>query len=253
MAIPIDLSGRTILVTGAAGGIGGACSRMLSEAGATVVKTDISSERPSDSAGERWFPADLRDEASVERLFEEASASVGRLDGIVNNAGVIERVAGTRRQSLVDWQHVMDVNLRGVYLIARTGSRHMRPGSAMVNMASIVGISGVPASNAYGVSKAGVIMMTKTLACDLARFGIRVNAVAPGVIEAPMSHELLEQGPLDQEMFRRRTPMGRLGKPEEVANAVTFLLSDLAAYITGITLAVDGGWTAFGGVGNASE
>ena len=252
----LDLTGRRILVTGAAGGIGLETARILIAAGAKVVLNDISDEslaaasKEVDAAGA--LTGNVADEESVKSLIKETLGILGGLDGVVNNAGVFEPIKGTKRQSLDDWRRVIDVNLQSVFLMSREAAHHMQPGSSFVNMASVAGLGGFGASNGYGVSKAGIIMMTKTMACDFARYGIRVNAVAPGVIQAPMAEAIFDKASMGSDIFTRRIPMGRLGKPGEIGNAVLFLLSDLASYITGVTLPVDGGWTAFGGAGDAS-
>lgn len=250
------LNGRRVLVTGGAGGIGAAAARLLADFGCVVALSDLSGERVAvaveETGAAAGFAADVTNEVSVARLFDDITSSLGGFDAVVNNAGVIEKLQGTKGQQLADWRPVIDVNLQGVYLVAREAARRMTDGGTIVNTASIAALGGFPASNAYGVSKAAVVMLTKTLACDLARFGVRVNAVAPGVIEAPMAEWLMTEGPRRAEAFKRRTPLGRLGKPAEVAAAMAFLLSDLASYITGVTLPVDGGWSAFGGAGDAS-
>ncbi len=243
------------MVTGAAGGIGFAIAVSLVKSGARVVINDIDEERiaqaktESDVAGA--VAGDVSDEASVNGVVQEAADILGGLDGLVNNAGVAEPIKGTMRQSADDWRRVIDVNLQSVFLMSRDGAKCMQEGGAIVNIASVAGMVGLPASNAYGVSKAGVIMMTRTMACDLSRFGIRVNAIAPGFIQAPMADVMTDQVPYGISAIEQRVPLGRPGKAQEVANAAVFLLSELASFITGAVLPVDGGWSAFGGVENA--
>lgn len=257
MSSTADLTGRRILVTGAGGGIGLSIAKKLSDVGANVVINDVSAET-LEEAGKKigavgTLAANISEETSVKALMKETASILGGIDGVVNNAGVADPVRGTKRQTLEDWRRVIDVNVQGCFLMSREMTSYMKPGASMVNIASVAGLGGFAASNAYGVSKAAIVMMTKTLACDFARYGVRVNAVAPGVIEAPMAADILEGGTLGADPYLRRIPMGRLGKPEEIGNAALFLLSDMASYITGVTLPVDGGWMAFGGAGDASR
>lgn len=255
----IDLRSRVALVTGAAGGIGLGIASALAAAGAMVAINDRdpdAARRAAEQIGGGAFavPGDVSDEASAEAIVAAAHAPRERLDILVNNAGVAEDLAPLERQQTSDWQRVIDVNLRGPYLMSRAASARLRasPAGAIVNVSSIAGLVAFPGSHAYGVSKAGLAMMTKTLAGELARHGVRVNAVAPGVIEAPMLDRMTKDG-ARLEAIVSRVPLGRLGRVEEVGAAVAFLCCDLAAYITGSVLPVDGGWTAFGGAGVASR
>jgi NAD(P)-dependent dehydrogenase (short-subunit alcohol dehydrogenase family) len=245
----VDLCGETALVTGAARGIGYGIASVLLAAGARVIIADVDDEAAraaADSlgAGATAEPFDVTSEAAVEAALARIDAATP-LTLIINNAGVAEPVAPIRRQSLDAWQRVMDVNVRGPFLVSRAALTRMIPRrrGAIVNVASIAGLVGFAGSNAYGVSKAAA-MMTQTLAGEVAKFGIRVNAVAPGVIEAP----ILTTVPAETDALVSRVPLGRLGTPVDVGHAVAFLGSAAASYISGVVLPVDGGWTAFGGV-----
>lgn len=253
----IDLAGKTALVTGGASGIGFAIASQLASAGACVAINDIDPAAASDAAariGRGAFPAaaDVSDPAAVDRMID-AVLSRSPIDILVNNAGISQSLVSISRLAVEEWQRVMDVNLRGTYLVSRAVCQDMRARrtGAIVNVSSITGLTGFAASHAYGVSKAAVLMLTQTLACEVARHGIRVNAVAPGVIAAPMLDRMTGEGTHLAQVLAR-VPLGRLGEPREIANSVAFLCSDLATYITGTVLPVDGGWLAFGGAGNAS-
>jgi NAD(P)-dependent dehydrogenase (short-subunit alcohol dehydrogenase family) len=257
----LNLAGKVALVSGASRGIGWAITQTLVHSGVRVVACDLDLDAENLKWAlqhESYFPVllDVTQEASCEAAVQMALEHWGRLDILVNNAGVFENLKSTHNQELQDWQSVMDVNLRGAFLMARAACRVMRVvgnGGVIINIASVAGMSGFRASNAYGVSKAALIMLTQTLATDLASRGIRVNAVAPGFIHSPMTDTLEQDLKVPEGTFRRRIPMGYLGEVQDVANAVAFLASDLASYITGTVLPVDGGWQAFGGPGDASS
>ncbi len=261
MGLAIDLTERTVLVTGGAQGIGLAIATGAIRAGARVVvcdrdRTALETAREKLGAGTPTVECDVSDEASCDSVFDAALRQHGRLDVLVNNASIFERVAATGSQRYESWRAVIDVNLQGTFLMSRGAARIMAKqsrGGSIVNIASITGLIGFRGSNAYGVSKAAVAMMTQTMATDLASRGIRVNAVAPGFVETAMLERLQRDVGIERSMFQRRVPLGRLGQPDEVADAVLFLASDLARYITGVVLPVDGGAAAFGGLGDASK
>lgn len=249
------LTGKSLLVTGGARGIGGAVVQMALRCGARVAVCDIE-DRPNDwrdteMAGDcAWLCGDVSVEVDCDRVVGQAMDALGGLDVLVNSAGIVETSRQTIRQDLSDWRRTIDVNLQGTYLMARAAARAMvsaGKGGSIVNLSSVTGLVGFRASNAYGVSKAAVAMLTRTLATDLAPQAIRVNAVAPGFIDTAMTSDLHERTNLPREVFVQRIPSGRFGTAEEVARAVLFLASDWASYITGAVVPVDGGWSAFGG------
>lgn len=253
----MDLSGRTALVTGAGSGIGLAIALMFSTLGVRVLVNDLTQERADAALGRLpdeglGLAGDVANEADTERLVDAAVSRWGRLDILVNNAGIGEMTRPTSEQLLDDWKHVMDVNLQGAFLMSRAAIRTMAPqrSGTILNMASIAGLAAWRGANAYSVSKAALVMLTHTLACETARHGIRVNAIAPGIISTPLALSVLNA--VGATAFERRIPLGRLGHSEEVARTAVFLVSDWASYITGAVVPVDGGWTAFGGAGDAS-
>lgn len=245
-----DLAGKVVLVTGGGRGIGAAIAALARQSGAQAVVCDLA------DAGEGGLPEDILrltgDVTSAEacdRVVRETVARFGRIDVLVNNAGILEASRSTLKQDVAHWQQVIDVNLRGTFQMSLAAAPVMagQGGGAIVNIGSVVGQTGFRASNAYGVSKAGVAMLTKTLSVDLGGRGIRVNAVAPGFVETAMTADLRGATKVARDAYIRRIPLGRFAQPGEIAEAVVFLASDNASYVTGAVLPVDGGYLAFGG------
>jgi 3-oxoacyl-[acyl-carrier protein] reductase len=239
-----DLTGKTALVTGATGGIGAAIARVLHKAGATVAisgtRAAVLDELKAE-LGDRVhvIACKLSDAADVEKLVPAAEAAMGSVDILVNNAG-ITRDGLAMRMKDEDWNAVIDVNLTAGFRLARAAMRGMmkKRWGRIVNITSVVGVTGNPGQANYVASKAGVIGLTKSLAQELASRNVTVNAVAPGFIATPMTDVLNEK---QREGILGRVPAGRLGSPDEIAAAVLYLVSDEAGYVTGQTLHVNGG------------
>jgi NAD(P)-dependent dehydrogenase (short-subunit alcohol dehydrogenase family) len=250
----LGLSERVVVITGAGAGIGLATAQAFHQVGATVVITDIDDERARVAAEllstpeERTFATtlDVSNEQEVDRVVDEVIAQFGRIDVLVNNAGLGARVPAVDL-AFEQWQRVIAVGLNGCFLCSRAVGRHMiqqRSGS-VVNVASIMGIvgGGLYPNAAYHASKGAVVNVTRALALEWAPYGIRVNAVAPGFVRTRLTEALLSDSAMEKSILEL-TPLGRLVTPEEVADSIVFLTSNLASMITGHTLPIDGGWLA---------
>jgi NAD(P)-dependent dehydrogenase (short-subunit alcohol dehydrogenase family) len=239
------LDEKVALVTGAASGLGEATAQRFVDEGAVVVGLDV--QEPSVFKGAGFHAADVRDEAAVSAAVDAVVEQHGRLDAVVHCAGV----AGggpVHLLPLPEWERVIGVNLTGTFLVAKHALRPMiaqRSGS-IVTVASIEGIQGTEGGSSYNASKGGVVLLTKNLAIDYARLGVRVNCICPGFIDTPMSRAVLDMEAMAtvKERYREEHKLGRFGRAEEIAAAALFLASDESSFVTGHALVVDGGFTA---------
>lgn len=246
---------RVALVTGASYGLGAATALALARDGCDVAVTELKVEGLSEtvakieSMGRRALAVvlDVRSHDSIAAAFSQVLDAFGRLDVLVNNAGI------TLRRHAVDvtrdeWQAVLDVNLSGAFFMSQQMGRQLigakQPG-CIVSIASTFGVTGFPERSTYGISKAGIIQMTRMLAIEWAAHGIRVNAVAPGTVETPQRAAGFAAEPARRQAMIDRVPLKRFGRPEEVGSLVCYLASPQASYITGQTMLIDGGLTAY--------
>ncbi|MFL6128686.1 MAG: SDR family NAD(P)-dependent oxidoreductase [Mycobacteriales bacterium] len=241
-----SMTGKVALVTGASRGIGAATARALSVAGASVVLAARDADALADVAGSLPGPAsvvptDVTDEAQVERVVERTLAAYGRLDAAVNNAGASHRPTPLAGIEVADFDRIVAVDLRAVFLALRAELPAMAPGGAIVNVSSRAGTHGVPGMGAYAAAKHGVIGLTRVAALDYAERGIRVNAVTPGSVEAG---GLAVMDDATKAQVGKWAPLGRIARAEEIAAAIRWLCSDESSYLTGAVLEIDGGQTA---------
>ena len=249
MSLTFRLDGKVALVTGASRGLGAGIADGLREAGATVVGTSRDPEsaaRVAEQLGSVPVVMDVTDVSSVQAGVDRVASEFGRLDLLVNNAG-LNIPQGIFDVDEASWDSVIDTNLKGSFFAAQAAARHMveqSEGGRIINVASQAGVVGIEERSAYGASKGGVALLTKVLAIELAQYGITVNAVAPTFVATELTRSTLED-PEWRERILSRIPLGRVGEIGDVAAAVVYLASPAASMVTGHTLLVDGGWTAW--------
>lgn len=250
----LGLEGKICLVTGAAGGIGRASALAFAREGAKVVVADVEVAGGEETVrmikgkgGEALFiKADMAKAAEVNAMFQKVMATYGRLDCAHNNAGVGSTGKKMAEETEDDWDRIITINLKGVWWCMKQELVQMlkQGGGSIVNTASVLGLTGQQGRGVYAASKHGIVGFTQVAALEYARDNIRVNAVCPGVINTAIIARAFARGPEERARIMATEPIGRLGEPEEVAEAVVWLSSPAASFVTGHCLAVDGGWLA---------
>jgi NAD(P)-dependent dehydrogenase (short-subunit alcohol dehydrogenase family) len=239
--VPGRLEGKVAVVTGAAGGIGAATVEAFQREGAKVVGVDLIEGAPGDLA----LAVDVTEEFAVQQMYAQVAEEYGGVDILFNNAGISpDDDTSVLETTLEAWQRVQDVNLKSVFLCCKHGIPHLLEGGggSVINTASFVAIMGAATSQiSYTASKGGVLALTRELGVEFARRGVRVNALCPGPIDTPLLQELFAKDPARAARRLVHVPMGRFGKPSEIANGVVFLASDESSFMTSTTFLIDGG------------
>ena len=254
-----SLSTHVVAITGAANGIGWATAQLFAARGWHVALLDREATQVAARAHELGnhhigVACDVTQEDQATAAIAHTVNQLGRLDALVNNAGIGDQTVPTLQQNADAFDRVLSVHLRGTFLMIQAALTHMHTQGrdakgnrgAIVNIGSIACSGGIPGRNAYSAAKAGVLGMTRALATEWARQGIRVNAVAPGYVATALVAQLADQGAINASAIAQRTPLGRMAEPSEIAETIFFLASPAASYVTGATLAVDGGWSVLG-------
>jgi NAD(P)-dependent dehydrogenase (short-subunit alcohol dehydrogenase family) len=238
------LEGKVCVITGTASGIGAQSARLFAEQGARVVGIDLD----PGAEGELTIEADVSDEAQVRAAYAQARGELGRIDVLMNNAGINPTDDGSVLETTLEaWQRVQDVNLRGVFLCCKHGIPHLLEagGGSVINVASFVALLGAAVSQgSYTASKGAVLSLSRELGVEFAGRGVRVNALCPGPVNTPLLEELFAKDPERAAKRLVHIPMGRFGEPEEIAKAALFLAGDDSTFVTGTTFMVDGGLSA---------
>jgi NAD(P)-dependent dehydrogenase (short-subunit alcohol dehydrogenase family) len=251
-AIYPDLEGKRVLITGGAAGLGLAIAEGFARQGCRLALLDVDADKLSRALG--FMPdgaighcGSVADADAVAAAFTRMDEAFGGVDVVVNNAGISMNVP-TLELTLQDWQKTLDINMTGVFLCCQEAGRRMVPqgSGVIINLSSMYGVVAAPERLAYCATKSAVAMMTKELAIEWAAYGLRVNALAPGYVKTALVEQLVEAHRLDERALAARTPLGRLGAVDEIADLAVFLASDKARYITGQVVGIDGGWTAYG-------
>ena len=253
------MTAQVVIVTGAADGIGWATAQHFASQGWAAALLDMNGALAAERAQalgpqHSGWACDVTDASAVKACVAEVVAQHDRIDALVNNAGIADQTAPTLEQTVDAFDKVLSVHLRGAFLMSQQVIAQMQQQQrdaqgnrgAIVNIGSIASSGGIPGRNAYCAAKAGVLGMTRALATEWARQGIRVNAVAPGYVATALVAHLADQGAINASAIAQRTPLGRMAEPSEIAETIFFLASPAASYVTGATLAVDGGWSVLG-------
>jgi NAD(P)-dependent dehydrogenase (short-subunit alcohol dehydrogenase family) len=249
----MKLKGKVAVITGAGSGIGRATALLFAEEGAKVVVADYTVEGGKETVkqikakgGEATFVAvDVSQAADVQKMIKTAIDKYGRLDILHNNAGIEGPLGPTENVSEADWERVLAVNLKGVFLGSKYAIPQMlKQGGVIINTASIAGLVGVTNMPAYCASKGGIVLLTKAMALECAKKNIRVNCICPGAIKTPMFYRFTGFQLEAEKLFCEGEPIGRCGGPEEIAQAALYLACEQSSFVTGTALVVDGGWTA---------
>jgi NAD(P)-dependent dehydrogenase (short-subunit alcohol dehydrogenase family) len=249
-----ELKDKVAIITGASSGIGRAAAELFASEGAIVVAADViddaGQQLADDLAGKGWTSSyvhsDVSKDADVQAMVHFALGTYGRLDVLFNNAGIEGAQAPTAEATVENWDRVIAINLKGVFLGCKYGIEAMlrTGGGAIVNNASVAGLVGFENIPAYCASKGGVVQLTRTAALEYATQGVRVNCLCPGVIDTPMVSRFTHDAPEARKQFEALEPVGRMGTPREVAQLALFLASDRSSFITGAVIPVDGGFVA---------
>lgn len=242
----MDLDGKVAIVTGASSGIGKAIAERYSWEGANVVIADVNKddgEKLADEINGEFMECDVSNWENVKQVVEDTVEKYGKLDVMVNNAG-IGSVESIEDMDVEDYKQIRAIDLDGVVYGCKASTPYLKETEGnIINIASIYGLVGDVGATAYNAAKGGVVNLTRSVADDLAQYNVRVNSICPGFVDTPMTEEALEEDEFREHVLGM-TPLGRVAEPEEIASAALFLASDEASYITGINLPVDGGWTS---------